>query len=295
TTFDIVELRKLILGIYTELPNNTSWRFVEKAYTFLDPLNPFKSAFPESISLFQVPSHQFGQDFVAIKVGDVNGSATANSALSSEDRNGRTLLLDLSDREVQAGEVFDLPFKTSEAVSGFQFTLNLNGLATEEVLPSAGVSTSNFGLFPDALTVSVDGAQAFALRFRATRAGRLSDMMHMSGRITRAEAYAANERMGVALRFATPAGPVLSGMGFELYQNQPNPFEHSTRVGFYLPQATTATLTVFDETGRTLLTQRGDFAAGYQSLPISLPSGTGLLYYRLETATDSATRKMSRM
>jgi hypothetical protein len=36
TTTDIIELRKLILGIYQELPNNSSWRYVPD-YCFLDP------------------------------------------------------------------------------------------------------------------------------------------------------------------------------------------------------------------------------------------------------------------
>jgi len=41
TTMDILELRKLILGIYDELPNNTSWRFVDKSFVFSNPFNPF--------------------------------------------------------------------------------------------------------------------------------------------------------------------------------------------------------------------------------------------------------------
>ena len=36
TTYDMVELRKLILGIYTEIPGNTSWRFVDKDHIFPD-------------------------------------------------------------------------------------------------------------------------------------------------------------------------------------------------------------------------------------------------------------------
>ncbi len=55
TTFDIVEFRKLILGIYTALPNNTSWRFVDKDFQFPDPSNPFKTPFPESITVTSPP------------------------------------------------------------------------------------------------------------------------------------------------------------------------------------------------------------------------------------------------
>ena len=91
-----------------------------------------------------------------------------------------------------------------------------------------------------------------------------------------------------------PAGTTVSGVGFELYQNQPNPFVSKTMVGFHLPEATSATLTVLDESGRTLLTQKGDFAKGYNTVPVTVPQAAGLLYYRLDTATDSATRKMVR-
>jgi hypothetical protein len=65
-------------------------------------------------------------------------------------------------------------------------------------------------------------------------------------------------------------------------------------IGFHLPEATQATLTVYDETGRMIYTQQGDFAKGYNSLMIdrNVMNASGMLYYKLETATDSATRKM---
>ena len=89
-------------------------------------------------------------------------------------------------------------------------------------------------------------------------------------------------------------GKTIAGVGFELYQNQPNPFVNKTFVGFHLPEATTATLTVYDETGRAVFTQRGDFAKGYNAISLdrALLNTTGVLYYTLETATDSATKKM---
>ncbi|MEZ4931408.1 MAG: hypothetical protein R2788_04655 [Saprospiraceae bacterium] len=42
TTFDLVQIRKLILFINTDLPNNTSWRFVDKAYAFSNPAEPVR-------------------------------------------------------------------------------------------------------------------------------------------------------------------------------------------------------------------------------------------------------------
>lgn len=75
TTADLVAIRKLILQIENEFPNNTSWRFVDKNYVFPDPNNPFGEPFPEVLNFNNISDDQLGANFVAIKIGDVNGSA----------------------------------------------------------------------------------------------------------------------------------------------------------------------------------------------------------------------------
>ena len=49
SAIDLVEIRKLILGIYTEYPNNKSWRFVDKGFTFDNPQAPWP--FAETIEI----------------------------------------------------------------------------------------------------------------------------------------------------------------------------------------------------------------------------------------------------
>ena len=315
TTFDIVELRKMILGIYQELPNNTSWRFVDKSFSFPDQNNPFQTAFPENKTVASIQGSQMYQNFVAVKVGDVNQSAIANAQQAAEDRTTGTLLLDVEDRQVKAGESFEVNFSTAEATQGYQFTLNLSGLTVTEIAGGAKVSAENFGVFlsagtsakeDGALTASVDGAQEFTVRFTATKAGALSQMLSLSSQITKAEAYVlvpgatafakATAVKEVALHFSNGGVSTISGLGFELYQNQPNPFVNSTLIGFHLPEVAQATLTVFDVTGKLVHTQKGDFAQGYNTIVLDgqlFPSKeAGLLYYKLETATNTATRKM---
>ncbi|MCB0530128.1 MAG: hypothetical protein KDC65_16740, partial [Saprospiraceae bacterium] len=295
TTFDIVEIRKLILGIYNELPNNTSWRFVDKDFNFPQPTNPFATQFPETKDVADLQLDKWDNDFVGVKVGDVNGTAIANALMNADDRAQSTLYMDVQDREVKAGEVFEVTLRAAEAVQGFQFTLNLSGIEVAGIVETDRVNASNFGMFADALTMSVDGADAITVRLRAHKAGRLSEMLAVSSRITRAEAYSgSNALMDVALRFNGQGGAVISGVGFELYQNQPNPFVHKTLIGFHLPEAAEATLTVYDETGRVLFTQKGQYGKGYNAVAIdrALLNTMGVMYYKLETATDAATKMM---
>ncbi|MDO8368961.1 MAG: T9SS type A sorting domain-containing protein, partial [Saprospiraceae bacterium] len=310
TTFDILEIRKMILGIYTGLPNNTSWRFVDKSFQFPNLNNPFESSFPETISVADAMASQMVEDFVGVKVGDVNNTVVANATMLTEDRTTGTAIFDLEDRELKNGEIFEVTFKSVEHLKGFQFTMLLNGLKLEDVVETDKVTSANFGtVFENAVTVSIDGAQEFRLRFRAEKSGKLSEMLGVSGSITRAEAYTANDvmttsygkptavennamtRLGITFRFS---GKTITGVGFELYQNQPNPFVNKTLIGFFLPEATEATLSVYEETGRTVYQQKGQFVKGENSILLdrSLINTTGLLYYKLETATDSATKKM---
>jgi subtilisin-like proprotein convertase family protein len=297
TTFDIVEIRKLILGVYDELPNNTSWRFVDKGYVFPNMQNPFAATFPEVVSVASAATSATDENFVSVKVGDVNNSAVANLTMSADDRTSGTLLFDVEDRAVKAGEEVIVKFTAAEAVAGYQFTLGFKGMQVLDVQPlTAGMNMGNFGVFADAVTTSFDGAVAgeFAVRFKAQQSGQLSQLLGVSSRITKSEAYGANGRQDVAIRFNGANGSTISGVGFELYQNVPNPFVGKTQIGFHLPEAGDATLRIMDEAGRVVYSQTGSFTKGRNVITLdrAVVTTTGLLFYTLETATDSATKKM---
>jgi hypothetical protein len=306
TTFDLVEIRKLILFINTDFPNNTSWRFVDKDFSFANPANPFQSQFPEVINLNNLTAAQLAADFVAVKIGDVNGSAATNLLGSNEDRTTvGDLVLNADDVTVQEGETYTVEFKATDFnVSGYQFTLNFDKNALEFVDVVNGLAdASNFGLTmvnDGVITTSwnsneakqlTNGDVVFGLTFTAKQSGRMSDMINVNSRYTVAEAYNNDAQlMNVALSFNNT---MVAG-GFELFQNTPNPFANNTTIGFYLPEATSATLTISDVQGKVVKLIEGDFVKGYNQVDLKRGDlgATGVLYYRLDTDTDSATRKM---
>jgi SdrD B-like domain/HYR domain len=295
TSFDIVELRKLVLGVYNELPNNESWRFVDKTQVFTVPQNPFVDVIREDITVAQIAANSFDDDFVGIKVGDVNLSAQANGLMAADDRSNGTLVfnVDAASQKVKAGEEVIVNFSAANTQIGYQFTLNLAGLEVVEIVPGAGMSEENFAVFAGAITTSAHATQgAFSVKFRATQAGDLSEMMNVSSRITRAVGYNdLGENLDIALRFA---GKQPTGVGFEVYQNVPNPWITKTNIGFHLPAADRAVLTVYDQTGRVVLTQEGDFAKGYNAftLNVALLNEVGSMYYTITTSTDTGTKQM---
>ena len=284
TSSDIVELRKLILGAYTELPQVNSWRFVEKAYTFANANNAFTSVFPEMITLPGVINVN-DANFEAIKAGDVTGDAVYNTVQSVDDRSSGTLYFDAAEATVAAGQEFTVNFKSSTAAEAFQFTMNLNGL---EVVNS-DLDENSFAIYNGAITVAAENTNSFAVTFRATKAGALSNMISASSKITTAAAFAAGERSGVAFRF----GGVVAGAGFELMQNVPNPVKSATAISFNLPEASTATLTFTNVEGRVIKVVKGDYNKGLNTVNINRADLTGgIIFYQLDTPSNSDVKKM---
>lgn len=290
TTFDIVEARKLILGTYTHFPVSKSWRFIRKSYVFPNPNNPFQATFPEDFALVSSQPGVLDMDFVGIKIGDVNFNAVPNLQAGPVERSAETAAFEVQDRELKAGEIFDLKFSAESTLDAFQFTLLLNSLKVIQVLESEKVTKENFNLSPEnALSLSIDGAQDFSLRFIAEKPGLLSQMLQISSAITHAEAY---DKQGKALtpvlRFKDYAN---STPKFELY---PNPFADQTSIHFYLPESGVVALSVYDAASHLVYSEKGDYARGEHSVLLDkLPPGEpGEWFCELKCGNEILVRKM---
>jgi len=298
TTADLVELRKLILAIIPEFSNNTSWRFVDKAYIFPESANPWSAEFPEVININDIPASVLDAGFIAVKIGDVNSSA--NLLGGTEGRSNNPFILMTENQLLTAGQDVRVEVNASDLkVLGYQFTLNFDREALDfQELISGVAKEENFGftlLSEGAITTSWNGDASgehllFTLVFRARKAGNLSDYLSLNSRFTVAEAYNLyGTLMSVELTFNGQPSP-----DFELFQNVPNPFKNSTLINFNLPDGGAGKLSISDISGKVVLHIERDFEKGYNEIVINrneLPT-SGVLYYTLKTATQTASRKM---
>jgi hypothetical protein len=199
------------------------------------------------------------------------------------------------------------------------FWFNPEVMALDAVMPTANmpIQVNNFGTWDLAegrlrmvwavanAETKVGSPEMFKLRFRVLQDEyALGNVLSISQKDMEASAWHTDYRPErVELRFspvteAQQRGETSTeGAGFELYQNEPNPFTDKTTIAFQLPAAASATLTVYDESGRVVFTQKGDYTKGYNAMVLdrTLLKTSGLMYYTLETATASATRMMIQM
>ena len=303
---DLIELRKLILGIYDRLPSGESWRFIPANHSFKDPVHPFD--YPQAVDV--KAGRDTLIDFTGIKVGDINSTASPHSLTGTEIRGaGDGLVLIIPDRQVLEGEWIEVPLSSPNfrGVSGFQGTLHFEGMDFQGILaaslPITAENTGHRWLDQQDLTFSwhqsgsmdiSEGQTLFLLRFKALNDLKLSESLWINSRHTVAESYEGRgEINNLSLQFQTPSGS-LAFQEQRLFQNFPNPFSQGTVIGINLRKSGKGKLNLLDVTGKLIKTIDKDWNSGYQEIRLEQRDfpGPGIYFYQFESSFFNASRKM---
>lgn len=326
TLADYLIIQRVVLGTDQHLLNSPDWKFVPKSYTFPlnsaapnpapnGPFGPLSVPFPQTIERNNVLQSFLDDDFVAVRMGDVNGNVSVDSLTSSpvEDRSNNTFVFRLEEQSFDAGDEVVVPFRAGDfrQRQAYQTTISFDPevFKLEDIQAGAlpGLTAENFGtaylseghlstVWTSHIPVSLpDNEVLFTLKFRAQESGSaLSPFLAPTSAVTNAEAMDRDgSTMPVDFEFINRLG-VNNNEGFALYQNQPNPFNEGSVIGFRLPEDSRATLRVFNVSGQLVRTVTGQFNQGYNSITLRRAdlSGAGVYYYELETARFSDRKKM---
>lgn len=294
TALDLIELRKLILGIYDVLPNSDSWRYVTD-YDNIPTTNPWQYSTQNTIQTMS--ADMMDQNFMALKVGDVNGTASFSVGDNLiERRSSGAVEFDLRDQKIVIGQLVELSMTTVDSgVNGFQFAIAYNNMNLVDIR-SDYLSEANYSNQENVITFSYSGNEALSegeimtLTFESNTSGLLSDLIHINNQRISSEAYVGDnlELNDLKVRFGN------SNVTTQLLQNQPNPFSENTIIGFVLSEAGAADITLYDTHGRMLRRISGDYASGYNEIEINKSdlNTTGLIYYQLISGDFSTTKHM---
>lgn len=312
---DLVKIQQLILNITTEFPDFNSWRFVDENYSFINPANPLLEAFPEYVEFTALNRDTANNDFIAMKLGDVNNSAMG----AQEDEDGNLNLVITETTDVNGDRLVQFRSADYTNISAYQFDIWFDQYQMElvEVIPGnlPGLNDTYFGkrqlnegliktLWYDP-TGNVDGWELeadevlFSLRFRGDALyGELEDRvqanvasMHSAGYTNTGKALEiqTDYRTEVTTDTDTALAPQSS-----VAPLSPNPFRDEATVRFNLAEGGLAEIEVRDINGKQVWYQQDSYNAGEHQLRLNaseLPNA-GMYYLIFRSGTFVQTQKI---
>jgi len=154
-TQDVALARAIFLATPIGIDLGDSWRFIPADFQL--PSDPFTTTFPENLIFSPLMSDQINEDFIGVKLGDVDNSANPNVFAEADNKiaNSRnsqaTVSIQLEDKSITEGgdTQFDIEVSGFSNILLLQFTLEWDAsiLSYEgtDNLNLSGLSTGNFG------------------------------------------------------------------------------------------------------------------------------------------------------
>jgi hypothetical protein len=322
TSLDIVLLRRIILSLAEELPGEaTFWRFVPSGHGFSDPTVPFGA--PKARSYMGLSQSKSGQDFAAVKRGDVNaswtpssgGSATATARAGGGAKASQSpVRLEVSGREASVGDTVRVPLKAGGGpdIAALQYTLQwdperLSLLRTGDYgLPGMGpghlgTDHAERGRLPVVWSdpqgrlqsLPEDGpVMALWLKVEKTGAAEVS----IGSEPTPSRAYGREELSAVSIQ--KEGGTIRVRERPESYRfapPAPNPASVQASLEYALPEASEVSIEVYDYLGRRVARlvggRRQSAGRHAATLDVSgLSSGLYLVRFEARSEANAVTR-----
>ena len=300
---DIVILRKLLLGYYSELKGMPDWYFVNDQYDMDDPNDPIFDS--EAFESYIDNLESFVElNYIGVKPGDVDMSASIDGFGRNTSRDD--LLAELiysSERTELETRVIQFDFRDKSIIDGYQLALKYDAgrLEIQKLTPASD----------NALNYSID-AQSGEIRIVYTNPNkdlRLSPGFKLYAKATkgwnaefeldhwilRSELYVANETYEIVLNKGENTTPGHEdGPGLIVLQNKPNPFAASTNIDFFHRIADDIIIYIHDAAGRRIFSKTLKAEEGWNRLIVSadeLPYG-GIFYYQVKSSLGEQTKKL---
>ena len=311
TALDLVAIQNVITGLSNSFPNNTSWRFVPEEFVFVNPANPFdpvNGTIPEEITLNNLTTNSLTENFIAIKVGDVNLTSTPALTDSNESMFFKIATNKKSNENIL---LIDFHTKNFESILAWQMDLGFDSdhmqfLGFENVqLP--GFGENNFGRkflnqgvipivwsSPKGLDLD-DDEIVFSLKFKVDDNFILDKNTFeiKKDRLPKV-GFKEGKTIDVNILLEKPESKMVVEELMFVQPNYPNPFKEATQIKFYIPNSNVIYFSIFDITGREIYQLEREFKAGENKIEIDgtiLPE-SGLYYYQLNNSENHFNGKM---
>ena len=304
TAIDIIQLRKLILGLYNELPNNTSWRFIEKSHIFPDPNNPWSTPWPETYKITPFANSMNDVDFDAVKIGDLNLNASLQVGSGAIlPRGGKKCILEYEVQATQENGIFrvDLNLPDADQYEAIQFSIDWDqkGYSLVDWNPGESLTADDIrmpehpGETVSLASFSTNGWPKGKMRLlsfwvRSNTAQPYPFQLFLKPSPTIPVAYTSQSDDELAVQLAEN-NPVT-----ELMQNRPNPFRDMTTIIMQSSKEEKATLRIFDMNGKLIHSRDVMLEVGENEFVVTKSdlNTAGIYWYEIESENQYRTNRM---
>jgi hypothetical protein len=290
TVGDIVQLRKLVLGVIDHF-DSESWSFVATdQMPTMDDLYPVKSSFEIS----PMTKSEKNKNFTGIKLGDIDFSYNQTKL------NGRSVMpMVMTKLPSQANARYGLKLEHISGLSGVQFDLKGNDLSriTEITFDNSKIDLAYHKVNDDITRVVILPNQGRVSIDQCELIITTKDDAELDVQLDKGYAFAAEGQEIITYDLALRNYRINTNGELIVYQNTPNPFEEHTEIAFEIPKDDDVTIKVFNNEGRIIYQTKSFYNKGIHKLKLSGQEldAKGLLYYQILTKTHYAGRRMIKL
>lgn len=299
---DLSEIRRLILHLQDKFNCHKSWKFLDAKCDKDIPNNELSGNLPEEVNIPEITYHSLLNDFIAIKLGDVDFSSQSYKVKGElEVRNSDKAIIETKDVYLEKGKSYDidLNLKDPELWEGIQAGFILSPEFSVNSYKAGGIqnmSEDNINLIKseqeklnllwtiDDDNLPVSNNQLIQLNITSNSNTYLSQVLKLNTTDFNSKAY--DKQLNVSdmtLEFKSPE--ILNEIvSTRIFSNRPNPFNSETIWPILVENNNTkVTLSITSLEGKLIYTNEYSLNSGYNEIKLDgnkLP-GKGCYLYKI--------------
>lgn len=305
TVMDLLDLRKLILGIYQELPTNSSWRLGAMP---MDMSSLRIEDFKDKLWLPQLVDPVTKVDFLAVKVGDVNHDAIPAAIHPDiESRSDNSVIFYLENQPLSIGQPDQLEVRANAdgVLEGFQCEIELKNMHLINIKSGAIPIGNDHYVIHENGRVRISWNDVKPVRYQrgevlftfiVAKDGYKYESVKLAPSFA-AQVYMDNSTYPLELQFQNSIHSVLKE-NLDQVEIYPNPFSSSVAVKFTLQQDDQVGISIFNTSGQLIYQADQAFDAGEHTFEIgkaALPATETVLYCQLISKSQVIVKKLVRI
>ena len=304
SVIDLVGIRQVILERTASYNSGIAWKYIDANFMFMNNLNPFLDDYPVQINLNELTSDVQNANFIAIKLGDVDGSGSSLEDSNITERNNRNINFNVENRKLKHNQVEEIEFYLEDQTRllGLQFELDINSELAELISFSfeneEDTNGSNFGY--DTLSNSIkfswntknkpveieESGVVIKLRVKLKKGCTTKDLFRFKYNVLMPEIYDEQyEQFSLSLKFIDNVIEIIDmKQEVTLEQNYPNPVVANTSIKINSSLDSNAKLMFISIDGKILNTKLINLSKGVNTVVVNsneLHTNSTVIFYNL--------------